>query len=100
MHPLAPEGSFRLSEGKGAMDLVVVCLEVRERLDLEIIAERGEIIVGQAPTSGWCDGEHIEQKKRAWFRLEPGRYPLCAKITGPFEGAWRIHHGSAGFYQF
>jgi 4-amino-4-deoxy-L-arabinose transferase-like glycosyltransferase len=100
MHPLAPEGSFRFSQGKGAMALVLVCLEVRERLDLEMIAERGEIIVGQAPASGRCDGEHIGQQKRAWFRLEPGRYPLCAQSTGPFEGAWRVHRGSAAFYQF
>jgi hypothetical protein len=100
MRPLAPEGSFRLSEGKGAMELVVGCLEVRERLDLEMIAERGGLIVGTSPTSGRCDGEYIEKKKRAWFRLEPGRYPLCAKSTGPFEGAWRVHHGSAGFCQF
>jgi hypothetical protein len=100
MRPLALEGSFQLSKDKGEVELAAVCLEVRERLDLEIIAEQGDIIVGQSPASGQCDGEHIKQKKRAWFRLEPGRYPLCARSTGPFEGAWRIHHGSAGFHQF
>src|ERR1700752_4309768 len=62
------------------------------------IAEQGEIIVGQSSASGRCDSEHIEQKKRAWFRLEPGQSPLCAKSTEPFQGAWRIHHGSSGFY--
>ena len=100
MRSLAPEGSFHLSKGGGKMELVVGCLEVLERLDLEIIAERGDLTVGKSPTSGQCDGEHIEGKSRAWFRLEPGLYPLCAKSTGPFEGAWRVHHGSAGFYQF
>ena len=82
------------------MALVVGCLEVRERLDLEIIAERGELTVGTSPTSGRCDGEQIAEEKRAWFRLEPGLYPLCAKSTRPFQGAWRIHHGSAGFSPF
>jgi hypothetical protein len=67
---------------------------------LEIIAARGELIMGTSPTGGRCDGEHIEHKQRAWFRLEPGRYPLCVRSTGPFEGAWQIYHGSAGFYQF
>jgi 4-amino-4-deoxy-L-arabinose transferase-like glycosyltransferase len=100
LHPLAPEGSFQLSEGTGDLELVVGCLEVRERLDLEIIAVRGELIVGTSPTSGQCDGEHIRGKQRAWFRLEPGRYPLCATSTGPCEGAWQVHHGSAGFSQF
>jgi 4-amino-4-deoxy-L-arabinose transferase-like glycosyltransferase len=100
MDSLAPEGSFRWSEGGGEMALVVGCLEVWERLDLEIIAERGDLIVGKSPTSGRCDGEHIEGKLRVWFRLEPGLYPLCAKTRGPYEGAWRVHHGRAGFYQF
>jgi hypothetical protein len=100
MRALAPEGSFRLSEGGGEMELVVGCLAVRERLDLEIIAERGDLTVGKSPTSDRCDGEHIAGESQAWFRLEPGLYPLCAKSTGPFEGAWRVHHGRAGFYQF
>jgi hypothetical protein len=82
------------------MELVVGCLEVRERLDLEIVAERGDLIVGKSPTGGRCDGEYITEKSRAWFRLEPGLYPLCAQSSGPFEGAWRVHHGSAGFYRF
>jgi hypothetical protein len=98
MRSLAPEGSLRLSESAGEMALVVGCLEVRERLELEIVAERGELIVGISPTSGQCDGEHIEGKKRAWFRLEPGLYPLCAKSMGPFAGSWQVHHGSASFY--
>jgi 4-amino-4-deoxy-L-arabinose transferase-like glycosyltransferase len=97
---LAPEGSFHLSKGGGEMELVTGCLEVWERLDLEIIAEQGNLTVGKLPTGGRCDGEHIEGKSRAWFRLEPGHYPLCAKSTEPFEGAWRVHHGKAGFYQF
>jgi hypothetical protein len=100
MRALAPEGSFRLSEGEGEMVLVVGCLEVRERLDLEIIAERGDLILGTSPQVGRCNGEHIKEEKRAWFRLEPGLYPLCAESPGPFEGTWRVHHGSAGFYQF
>ena len=98
MRSLAPEGSLRLSESGGEMELVVGCLEVRERLDLEIIAERGKLIVGISATSGQCDGEHIEGKRRAWFRLEPGLYPLCAKSTEPFAGSWQVHHGSASFY--
>jgi hypothetical protein len=98
MRSLALEQSFRLSEDRGEMELGVGCLEVRERLDLEIIAERGDLIVGIFSTSGRCDGEHIEGQKRAWFRLEPGLYPLCVKSTGPFEGAWQVHHGSARFY--
>jgi hypothetical protein len=89
-----------LSEGEGEMVLVVGCLEVRERLDLEIIAEREDLILGTSPQGGRCNGEHIKEEKRAWFRLEPGLYPLCAESPGPFEGTWRVHHGSAGFYQF
>jgi hypothetical protein len=100
MRALAPKGSFRLSEGGGERALVVGCLEVRERLDLEIIAERGALTVGTSPTSGRCDGEHIEEERRAWFRLESGLYPLCAESPGAFEGAWRVHRGSAGFSQF
>jgi hypothetical protein len=100
MRALAPEGSFRLSEGGGGMALVVGCLEVRERLDLEIIAEREDLTVGKSPANGRCDGEQIAGESRAWFRLEPGLYPLCAKSMGPFEGAWRVHRGSAGFSQF
>jgi 4-amino-4-deoxy-L-arabinose transferase-like glycosyltransferase len=100
MRSLAPEGSFRLSEGMGEIAWVVGCLEVWELLDLEIIAEQGDLIVGKSPTSGQCDGEHLAGKSRAWFRLEPGLYPFCAKSIGPFEGTWRVHHGSARFYQF
>jgi hypothetical protein len=100
MRSLAPEGSFQLSKGGEEMELVIGCLEVWERLDLEIIAEQGDLTVGKFPTGGRCDGAYIEEKSRAWFRLEPGLYPLCAKSTEPFAGAWRVHHGNAGFYQF
>ena len=94
MGSLAPEGSFRLSEGGGEMALVVGCLQVRERLELSDRRRAGDHVVGKSPTSGQCDGEHIEGKRRAWFRLEPGLYPFCAKSMGPFEGTWRVHHGS------
>jgi hypothetical protein len=46
MRALAPEGSFRLPEGREDMEPAVRCLEVWERLDLEITAERGDLIVG------------------------------------------------------
>ena len=97
---LAPEGSFQLSKGKGEVELSVGCLEVWERLDLEVVAERGELIVGRSLSGGRCEGERLEGRTQTWFRLEPGRYPLCVKSTGPFEGTWRVHHGSAGFSQF
>jgi hypothetical protein len=100
MRPLAPAGSFRFSESMGEGTPVVGCLEVWERLDLEVVAERGELIVGHSLGSGRCDGEHLDGTTRAWFRLEAGLYPVCAKGMGPAEGTWRVHRGRAAFSQF
>jgi hypothetical protein len=68
------------------MELVIVCLEVRERLDLEIIAEQVAILVGQSPAVGQCDGEHIEQKKACLVPYRTGTVSLLCEEYGALRG--------------